>query len=98
MGSTPGFLYSQLFAVPPPAQREPPCFNYVDVRDAVEMHVRALEIEAAGGERFIASSRKPFVCIEVYYSPMANLIFALYRRLQLARLAYVSSHTTHSHN
>ncbi|KAI0653486.1 hypothetical protein C8Q70DRAFT_927625, partial [Cubamyces menziesii] len=56
MGSTPRYLYDQLFAVPAPAQREPPCFNYVDVHDAVEMHVRALEVEAAGGERFIASS------------------------------------------
>ena len=67
MGSTPRYLYDQLFAVPAPAQREPPCFNYVDVHDAVEMHVRALEVEAAGGERFIASSRTPspfaYICV-----------------------------------
>ncbi|KAI0759547.1 NAD-P-binding protein [Trametes elegans] len=56
MGSTPGYMYSQLFSVPPPPQRQPPCFNYVDVHDVVELHVRALEVEAAGGERIIASS------------------------------------------
>ncbi|TBU27616.1 NAD(P)-binding protein [Dichomitus squalens] len=31
--------------------------NYVDPRDAAEAHIKALEVEAAGGERIIVSSR-----------------------------------------
>ncbi|KAJ8489563.1 hypothetical protein ONZ51_g2839 [Trametes cubensis] len=56
MGSTPRFMYDQLFAVPPPSPREPPCVNYVDVHDVIDAHIRALEVEAAGGERIIVSS------------------------------------------
>ena len=49
-------MYDQLFAVPPPSPREPPCVNYVDVHDVVDAHIRALEVQAAGGERIIVSS------------------------------------------
>ncbi|KAI0325586.1 NAD(P)-binding protein [Cubamyces sp. BRFM 1775] len=56
MGSTPRYMYDQLFAVPAPLPREPPCINYVDVHDVVDAHIRALEVEAAGGERIIISS------------------------------------------
>ncbi|KAJ8489564.1 hypothetical protein ONZ51_g2838 [Trametes cubensis] len=56
MGSSPRHLYDQLFAVPAPPRREPRCFNYVDVHDVVDVHVRALEVEAAGGERILVSS------------------------------------------
>ncbi|KAI0368231.1 NAD(P)-binding protein [Pilatotrama ljubarskyi] len=55
MSWAPGYLYSQVFAQPPPRTRDYPYFNYVDVHDAVELHVRALEVPAAGGQRFIAS-------------------------------------------
>ena len=34
--------------------------NIVDVRDVAELHVRAMEVPEAGGERFIASSRMLF--------------------------------------
>ncbi|KAI0641577.1 NAD-P-binding protein [Trametes meyenii] len=54
--ATPSVSYRNLFAVPPPAEHQPKDFNYVDVRDVSELHVRALELEAAGGERIIASS------------------------------------------
>ncbi|KAI0368229.1 D-lactaldehyde dehydrogenase [Pilatotrama ljubarskyi] len=47
------WMYKQIFEVPPPAERFPKRINYVDVRDVAEMHVRALELEQAGGERFI---------------------------------------------
>ena len=30
--------------------------NYIDSRDAAEAHAKALEVEAAGGERLIISS------------------------------------------
>ena len=30
--------------------------NYIDSRDAAEAHVKALEVDAAGGERLIISS------------------------------------------
>ncbi|KAI8976325.1 NAD(P)-binding protein [Trametes punicea] len=56
IGSAMQVLYDQLFTLPPPSPREPQCFNYVDVRDVTELHIRALEVPAAGGERIIASS------------------------------------------
>ncbi|KAI8976320.1 D-lactaldehyde dehydrogenase [Trametes punicea] len=49
--------WTQVFTPRPPAQSYPPkVFNYVDVRDVVEMHIRALELAEAGGERFISVS------------------------------------------
>ncbi|KAH9896116.1 NAD-P-binding protein [Cubamyces lactineus] len=56
MGSSPRHLYEQLFVMPAPSPREPRYFNYVDIHDVVDVHVRALEVEAAGGERIIVSS------------------------------------------
>lgn len=32
--------------------------NFVDVRDVAEAHLKALEIEEAGGQRFILASGK----------------------------------------
>ncbi|KAI0325903.1 NAD-P-binding protein [Cubamyces sp. BRFM 1775] len=46
--------WDQLFATPPPSLF-PIDFSYVDVRDVADMHIRALEMEAAAGERFIAN-------------------------------------------
>ena len=34
--------------------------NYIDSRDGAEAHVKALEVEAAGGERLIIASRTFF--------------------------------------
>ncbi|KAH9896115.1 NAD-P-binding protein [Cubamyces lactineus] len=49
--------WEQLFATPPPPEPFPSFpFSYVDIRDVAEMHVRALEMEEAAGERFIACS------------------------------------------
>ncbi|CDO78100.1 hypothetical protein BN946_scf184949.g2 [Trametes cinnabarina] len=48
--------WTQLFVSPPPAPHPAMPFNYVDIRDVVEMHIRALELSEAGGERFIATS------------------------------------------
>lgn len=49
-------MYTMLFASPPPAERVPKWINYVDVRDVAELHIKALEIEEAGGQRIIANS------------------------------------------
>ena len=58
MTSTAGLLYMILFK-DPPLQPYPDCiFNYVDVCDAIDMQIKALEVEAAGGERIISNSRK----------------------------------------
>ncbi|KIK57462.1 hypothetical protein GYMLUDRAFT_46356 [Collybiopsis luxurians FD-317 M1] len=38
-----------------------PAHGWVDVRDIAEAHVRALEVEAAGGERMIVSAGSPWV-------------------------------------
>ncbi|KAI0641575.1 NAD-P-binding protein [Trametes meyenii] len=54
---SPILEWEQLFADPPPPQPFPACFNFVDIRDVTEMHVRALEREEAAGERFIANSQ-----------------------------------------
>ncbi|KAJ3013590.1 hypothetical protein NUW54_g1548 [Trametes sanguinea] len=48
--------WTQLFVSPPPSPHPAVPFNYIDIRDVVEMHVRALELPEAGGERFIATS------------------------------------------
>ncbi|KAI0325587.1 NAD-P-binding protein [Cubamyces sp. BRFM 1775] len=56
MSSSPRHLYDQLFTVPAPSPREPRFFNYVDVYDVIDAHIRALEVEAAGGERILVSS------------------------------------------
>ena len=34
--------------------------NYIDSRDAAEAHIKALEVDAAGGERIIVTSRTFF--------------------------------------
>ena len=47
--------------------------NFVDVRDVAEGHLRALEIEEAGGQRFILASR---TCSILYHiSPNTDLAF-----------------------
>ncbi|KAI0654050.1 NAD-P-binding protein [Cubamyces menziesii] len=46
--------WDQLFAMPPP-ERFLVDFSYVDVRDVADIHIRALEMEEAAGERFMAS-------------------------------------------
>ncbi|KAL7277940.1 hypothetical protein ACG7TL_007888 [Trametes sanguinea] len=57
MVTTASLLWSSFFKDPKPAMRYPPCFNYVDVRDVTEAFIRALEVEAAGGERIVATAR-----------------------------------------
>lgn len=54
---SPILEWTQLFSEPPPEERTPVIFNYVDIRDVTEMHVRALELAEAGGERFLSTSR-----------------------------------------
>ncbi|KAI0325585.1 NAD-P-binding protein [Cubamyces sp. BRFM 1775] len=56
MTSTAGMLYKILFMVPPLGPYPDCYFNYVDVRDSVDMQIKALEVEAAGGERIISNS------------------------------------------
>ncbi|KAJ8495532.1 hypothetical protein ONZ51_g1636 [Trametes cubensis] len=52
--------WEQLFANPPPPEPFPSFpFSYVDIRDVAEMHIRALEMEEAAGERFIDCSQGP---------------------------------------
>ncbi|KAI0665748.1 NAD-P-binding protein [Trametes maxima] len=53
---TPGVAYRNLFANPPLAEHAPKFFDYVDIRDVTELHIKALEVEGAGGERIIANS------------------------------------------
>ncbi|KAI0324877.1 NAD-P-binding protein [Cubamyces sp. BRFM 1775] len=48
--------WQNLFATPAPSPPYPAVFNYVDVRDAADLHIRALEVEEAAGERFAACS------------------------------------------
>lgn len=54
---SPILEWKQLFEVPPPEKPIPAIFNYVDIRDVTEMHVRALELPEAAGQRFTAVSR-----------------------------------------
>ncbi|KAI0359675.1 NAD-P-binding protein [Trametes cingulata] len=53
---SPILEWEQLFMVPPPEKPHPAVFNYVDIRDVTEMHLRALERPEAAGERFISNS------------------------------------------
>ncbi|KAL1938000.1 hypothetical protein VTO73DRAFT_12011 [Trametes versicolor] len=53
---SPILEWKQLFEVPPPEKPIPAIFNYVDIRDVTEMHVRALELPEAAGQRFTAVS------------------------------------------
>ncbi|KAJ3008136.1 hypothetical protein NUW54_g3272 [Trametes sanguinea] len=78
--------WTQLFVSPPPSPHPAVPFNYIDIRDVVEMHVRALELPQAGGERFIATSH---VCTwQDWYDAAAdmNLLPGL-RRLHPPRSA-----------
>ncbi|KAI0653470.1 NAD(P)-binding protein [Cubamyces menziesii] len=50
-------FWHQFFVVRDPAHVMPPAMNYVDVRDVADMHVQALQIDKAGGERFICTSQ-----------------------------------------
>ncbi|KAI8976326.1 NAD-P-binding protein [Trametes punicea] len=52
-------LWYMVFVVPPPPQAYPDwIWNYVDIRDITEMHIKALEVEEAGGQRFVANSEQ----------------------------------------
>ncbi|KAI0631858.1 NAD-P-binding protein [Trametes polyzona] len=53
---TPLLMYKMVFATPAPPDRQPKRLNYVDIRDVTEIHIRALEVEEAGGERIIVNS------------------------------------------
>ncbi|KAH9896112.1 NAD-P-binding protein [Cubamyces lactineus] len=49
--------WTQMFSVPaPPGAFPSTIFNYVHVVDVAEMHMRVLNIESAGGTRFLASA------------------------------------------
>ncbi|OSD02226.1 NAD-P-binding protein [Trametes coccinea BRFM310] len=54
---TPAMVYNALFARPRPAERTPPCFNCVDVRDVTEILTKSLEAPEAGGQRIIANAQ-----------------------------------------
>ncbi|KAL1938025.1 hypothetical protein VTO73DRAFT_12036 [Trametes versicolor] len=56
LSKTPLHMWRQLAEFPRPAAETLPWHNYVDVRDVADLHVRALEVAAAGGERIICSS------------------------------------------
>ena len=55
--STSALVFPHLFVIRDETQVYPRANNYVDVRDAAEVHARALEVEAAGGQRIAAVSR-----------------------------------------
>ncbi|KAI8976324.1 NAD(P)-binding protein [Trametes punicea] len=57
MVTTLPLLWISLFKTTTPTVRVPPYFNYVDVRDVIEAHMRALEVEAAGGERIMVTAQ-----------------------------------------
>ena len=59
--------------------------NYIDSRDGAEAHVKALEVEAAGGERLIISSRTFRILVSCRAAELT--IVNGYRLVQLARLA-----------
>ncbi|EJF56380.1 NAD(P)-binding protein [Dichomitus squalens LYAD-421 SS1] len=54
--STAGLFYLMLVSNPMWDAMNASGINYVDPRDAAEAHIKALEVEAAGGERIIVSS------------------------------------------
>ncbi|KAH9896118.1 NAD(P)-binding protein [Cubamyces lactineus] len=56
--STAAMLYMILFKDPPLEPYPDYIFNHVDVRDSTEMHIKALEVDAAGGERIISNSHR----------------------------------------
>ncbi|KAJ2973743.1 hypothetical protein NUW54_g12009 [Trametes sanguinea] len=49
-------MYNALFARLRPAERTPPCFNCVDVREVTEILTKSLETREAGGQRIIANA------------------------------------------
>lgn len=55
--STAGLFFQQFFTVRDAAYSYPPAQNYIDVRDVADAFVKALEVDAAGGERIIIASR-----------------------------------------
>lgn len=61
-----------------PSEKElaEPAGSWVDVRDVATMHVAALKLEKAHGERFIASAG-PFTWQEARTCRLAGLVFAL---------------------
>ncbi|KAI0631872.1 NAD-P-binding protein [Trametes polyzona] len=53
---SPILEWVHLFKDPPPEKQHPVVFNYVDIRDVTEMHIRALELPEAAGQRFLSIS------------------------------------------
>ncbi|KAH9896128.1 NAD-P-binding protein [Cubamyces lactineus] len=56
LSGTARLQWDCLFATPPPPAPYPAVFNYADIRDVADAHVRALEAEDAAGERMVVSS------------------------------------------
>ncbi|KAI0323324.1 NAD-P-binding protein [Cubamyces sp. BRFM 1775] len=56
LNGTARLQWECLFATPPPPAPYPAVFNYADIRDVADAHVRALEVEGAAGERMVVSS------------------------------------------
>ncbi|KDQ15561.1 hypothetical protein BOTBODRAFT_31453 [Botryobasidium botryosum FD-172 SS1] len=65
LSGTPKFFYVSTRGEGFPRDRKSPFTNYVDVRDVAEIHVRALEQEIAGGQRFVCSAA-PFTWQDIY--------------------------------
>ncbi|TFK79444.1 NAD(P)-binding protein [Polyporus arcularius HHB13444] len=55
--STAGLFFQQFFTVRDEAYSYPAAQNYIDVRDLAQADIKALEVEAAGGERIIVASQ-----------------------------------------
>ncbi|RPD53812.1 NAD(P)-binding protein [Lentinus tigrinus ALCF2SS1-7] len=54
--STAGLFFQQFFTVRDAAYSYPPAQNYIDIRDVADAFIKALEVDAAGGERIIVTS------------------------------------------
>ncbi len=63
--STAGLFFQQFFTVRDEAYSYPAAQNYIDVRDLAQADIKALEVEAAGGERMIIASRTS--CIRCHF-------------------------------
>ena len=55
--STAGLFYNMISGNPMFDTYNGAGMNYIDSRDGAEAHVKALEVEAAGGERLLVTSR-----------------------------------------